>query len=122
MRGSGLQLEGLADRHKRRRFAAVVHSVPGRSAGMCFAQVKPGSTRYVEWIERHTPATSDIVVTTVKTRVGRHSAQGVNWEAAGFASVVQVNDAVATDFHCQQNVVSIHPRTTSSEICSMPRS
>lgn len=53
---------------------------------MCFAQVKPRSTRYVEWIERHTPATLAIVVTTVKTRVGRHSVQGVNWETAGFAS------------------------------------
>ena len=53
---------------------------------MCFAQVKPGSTRYVEWIERHTPATLAIVVTTVNTRVGRHSVQGMHWEGSGFAS------------------------------------
>jgi len=53
---------------------------------MCFAQVEPGSTRYVEWIERHTPATSFIVITTAKTRVRRHSVQGVDWEGTGFAS------------------------------------
>jgi len=53
---------------------------------MCFAQVEPRSTRYVEWIERHTPATGFIVITTAKTRVGRHSVQGVDWEATGFAS------------------------------------
>ena len=53
---------------------------------MCFAQVKPGSTRYVEWIERHTPATLAIVVTTVKTRVGRHAVHRVDCETAGFAS------------------------------------
>jgi len=53
---------------------------------MCLSQVEPRSTRYVEWIERHTPATGAIVVTTVKTRVGRHSVQGVDWEGAGFAN------------------------------------
>ncbi|MOA22872.1 hypothetical protein D3C78_1434650 [compost metagenome] len=58
----------------------------GRRAGVCFAQVQPSSTRYVEWIERHLPCTTFIVVTTGKTLVGRHSVQGVDREGAEFAS------------------------------------